>query len=283
MNQFWKKLKKNRGALIGLWLLFLFIVVALFAPLIAPHEPHIIFSNAFKRPPVWASGGSFQFLLGTDDIGRDLLSRLIYGARVSLGVGSTVVILSLSVGTLLGVLAGFYGGWVDALIMRFVDILMSLPSILLALVIVAILGPSLRNSILAVSLVALPSFIRIIRASVLVEKNKSYVDASVSFGANHWRQTVIHILPNCIAPMIVQASLGFSEGILSVAALGFLGMGAQAPTPEWGLMLADAKAYISSASWLVTFPGLCILILVLSFNLLGDGLRDTLDPKLKGR
>ena len=282
MKKFWCRFRQNRGALVGLTFLVFFLFIAIFAPWIAPYDPSIIFEDSLRRPPIW-SGGTAQYLLGTDDIGRDFLSRLIYGTRVSLGIGLMVVALSLSVGTVLGILAGYFGGWLDALIMRCVDIVMSMPSILLAIVVVAILGPSLRNGIIAVSVVALPNFIRIVRASVLAEKKKHYMDAVKSFGAGHFRQAAINILPNCTAPLIVQASLGFSDGILNVAALGFLGMGAQPPTPEWGVMLSDSRIYIENASWLVTLPGLCILTVVLSFNLLGDGLRDALDPKLKAR
>ena len=283
MKSFWKRFSKNRGAVVGLGILMAFLAVACFASFIAPYSPQKVFTDAYKVPPLWMNGGNFRFLLGTDDIGRDFLTRLIYGSRVSLGVGFVVVVLASFFGTALGLMAGFFSGWFDRVVMRFVDILMALPSILLALVIVAVLGPSLVNGVLAVSIVALPNFIRIVRAAVLAEKKKTYVDASIGFGASSWRQIMIHILPNCVAPIIVQSSLGFSEGILSVAALGFLGMGAQAPTPEWGVMLSDARAYIESASWLVTFPGICILVVVLSFNLLGDGLRDALDPKLRGR
>ena len=280
MKSFWRKFRKNKGAVVGLVLLILFLITALFAPVLAPHDPNLVNEDSFKVAPTWMEGGVSKYILGTDDLGRDLLSRLIYGARVSLGVGFMVVFLSLTVGTFLGVLAGYFGGWVDSAIMRFVDILMSLPSILLAIVVVTILGPGLMNGIIAISIVALPSFIRIVRGAVLAEKAKPYIDASTNFGASHFRVAVLNILPNCMAPIIVQATLGFSDGILNVAALGFLGMGAQAPTPEWGIMLADAKSYMETASWLVTLPGLCILVVVLSFNIFGDGLRDALDPKL---
>lgn len=280
-RRLWKTLSKNKAAILSLGLLVFFVFLAVFAPWVAPYSPTEIHTDSFSLPPFFVEGGTFQFPLGTDDLGRDLLSRLIYGARVSLGVGLMVVTLSVIVGVSLGVLAGYAGGWIDSVIMRSVDIMMSLPSILLAIVVVSILGPSLFNAILAVSVVALPAFIRIVRAAVLDEKNKAYVTASVNFGANHWRLAVLSILPNCLAPIIVQATLGFSDGILNAAALGFLGLGAQAPTPEWGVMLSDARAYIESAWWLVTLPGLCILVVVLSFNILGDGLRDALDPKLK--
>ncbi len=283
MSPLWVAIKKNRGAHLSFWFLMTLVILAVFAPWVSPHSPTQVYPEHFRQPPIWLAGGGWPFILGTDDLGRDLLSRLIYGARVSLMVGFMVVSLSLSVGLILGVLAGYFGGRVDALIMRFVDVLMSLPSILLAIVIVAVLGPSLTNSVIAVSVVSLPNFIRIIRGAVLAEKVKSYVDASHGFGSTHFRVAVLNILPNCVAPIIVQSTLGFSDGILNVAALGFLGLGAQPPTPEWGAMLSDSKAYIESAWWLVTLPGLCILFVVLCFNILGDGLRDALDPKLKGR
>ncbi|MCC7404928.1 MAG: ABC transporter permease subunit [Bdellovibrionales bacterium] len=280
-RRLWRAFCRNKGALASLAVLSILCLVALLAPWVAPHDPAEVHEGVLNLPPAWMSGGHSQFWLGTDDIGRDVLSRLIYGARVSLGVGAMVVTLTLSFGALLGLLAGYFGGWIDSTILRGVDILMSLPSILLAIVVVAVLGPSLTNAVIAVSVVALPSFIRIVRASVLAEKAKPYVDATVSFGASHTRIAIKNILPNCMAPIIVQATLGFSDGILNAAALGFLGLGAQPPTPEWGVMLSDARSYIETAWWMVTMPGLCILVVVLCFNLLGDGLRDALDPKLK--
>ncbi len=276
-----KKWTRNKGSLVSFLLLIIICLAALFAPWIAPHAPEHIFAGMQSLPPVWIEGSDPRFLLGTDDLGRDLLSRLIFGTRVSLGVGLFVVLLSGSVGVLLGVVAGFWGGWIDALIMRLVDILMSLPSLLLALVVVAILGPGLNHAILAVGVVSLPGFIRIVRASVLNEKSKLYVLAAESYGVRDTRMILKHVLPNCMAPLLVQASLTFSDGILNVAALGFLGLGAEAPTPEWGVMLADAKSYLSTAWWMVTWPGLAILIVVLTFNILSDGLRDALDPKLR--
>lgn len=276
-----KQFKKNRSLQVCVAILFLFSLIAIFAPLIAPYDPSRVFDGQYRFPPFWSEGANPQFLLGTDDIGRDVLSRLVFGARVSLGVGALVVVLALSVGLLFGILAGYFGGWVDSLIMRVVDMMMALPSILLAIVIVSILGPSLVNGVIAVSVMAMPSFIRIVRAAIMTEKEKLYVSAGENFGATHVRQVFTHILPNCMAPIIVQASLGFSDGILNVAALGFLGLGAQAPTPEWGTMLADSKSYLETSPWLVSLPGLCILIAVVTFNILGDGLRDVLDPKLK--
>ena len=281
LREFWFYFRKNRGAVIGLVMIVIFCGAALFAPVLVPHNPTEIFPDATRVPPVWAEGSNPQFLLGTDDLGRDLLSRLISGAQVSMGIGFMVVLLSLSIGTAIGLISGYVGGWVDRLLMRFTDIVMSLPSILLAIVVVSILGPSLFNAVVAVSIVAIPGFVRLVRASVLSEKSKTYVTASRSFGASHFRILVSNILPNCMAPLIVQGTLGFSEGILNAAALGFLGLGAQPPTAEWGTMLADARPFIESSPWLVTLPGLCILIVVLGFNLLGDGLRDAFDPRLK--
>lgn len=222
-----------------------------------------------------------EFILGTDDLGRDLLSRLIYGARISVGVGFLVTVLSLITGTLIGLVAGYKGGRVDALIMRLMDILMSLPSILLAIVVVAILGTGLFNAVIAVSIIKIPSFVRLVRASVIVEKEKDYIIASRSFGAGDLSQIFINIFPNVLAPLIVQSTLAFSDGILDIAALGFLGLGAQPPLPEWGTILVNAKNFFQSSPYIVTLPGVCILIVVLGFNLLGDGLRDALDPRLK--
>ena len=281
LKELFFELKKNKGSMIGIVIIIIATIIALFAPLIAPHEPTQIYSEFLRLPPSFAEGGNSQFLFGTDDLGRDLLSRLIYGSQISLAVGFAVVILSLISGTIMGVLAGYYGGFIDKTIMRITDLIMSLPSILFAIVIVAVLGPGISNAIVAVSIVAVPNFVRIIRAQVMVEKSRQYVFAAKLFGASDFRIMFIEILPNCMAPLIVQASLGFSDGILNCAALGFLGLGAQAPMSEWGTMLSDARSYIESSPWMVTLPGLCILIVVLSFNLLGDGLRDALDPRLK--
>lgn len=272
---------KNRGAVVGLGFVLFFVFIAVFAPWLSPFPPAEIHEGFLRVPPLWVEGGHPTFVLGTDDLGRDVLSRLIHGARVSMGVGVFVVVMSMTLGASLGLLAGYRGGWIDSLVMRAIDVLMALPSILLAIVVVAILGPSLTNAILAVSLVEVPKFVRVVRASVMSEKSKAYVTASRSFGASHWRQALVNILPNCMAPIIVQATLVFSEGILNAAALGFLGLGAQPPTPEWGAMLSDARAYITDTPWLVTLPGLCILTVVLGFNLFGDGLRDAFDPRLK--
>ncbi|WP_036768315.1 dipeptide ABC transporter permease DppC [Photorhabdus australis] len=281
IQEFWYYFKRNKGAVVGLVYIVLMLLIALLAGVLAPHGAAEQFRDSLLTPPVWQEGGSWQFILGTDDVGRDLLSRLMYGARLSLLVGCLVVVLSLLMGVMLGVLAGYFGGVVDIIIMRIVDIMLALPSLLLALVLVAIFGPSIVNASLALTFVALPHYIRLTRAAVLVEVNRDYVTASLVAGAGSMRQMFVNILPNCLAPLIVQASLGFSNAILDMAALGFLGMGAQPPTPEWGTMLSDVLQFAQSAWWVVTFPGLAILLTVLAFNLMGDGLRDALDPKLK--
>lgn len=281
LREFWHYFRRNKGALIGLIYILAMLLIAVFAPQLAPHLPDEQFRDHLLQPPVWQEGGSWQFILGTDDIGRDILSRLMYGARLSLLVGCLVVALSLLLGVVIGLAAGYFGGWVDALIMRIVDIMLALPSLLLALVLVAIFGPSIVNASLALTFVALPHYIRLTRAAVLTEVSRDYVTASAVAGAGSVRQMFVNILPNCLAPLIVQASLGFSNAILDMAALGFLGMGAQPPTPEWGTMLSDVLQFTQSAWWVVTFPGLAILLTVLAFNLMGDGLRDALDPKLK--
>ena len=281
LREFWYHLKQNKGAVIGLILIVFFALVAIFAPLLSPYDPTALHYGNLRIPPFWNQESPSPFLLGTDDIGRDTLSRLIYGTRISMSVGLAVVILSLLVGVTLGMLSGHYGGIVDIIIMRFIDILMAFPSTLLAIVVVSITGPGIRNAILAVAIVAIPSFTRIVRASVLAEKKKKYVLASMTFGASSARIMILEILPNCMAPLIVQATLGISEAILNVAALGFLGLGAQPPLPEWGTMLSSARPFIQSSPWMVTLPGLCILTAILGFNLFGDGLRDAMDPRLK--
>ena len=281
IQEFWHYFKRNKGAVIGLVYVVLMLLIAIFAGALAPHAPAEQFRDALLHPPVWQEGGSWSYILGTDDVGRDVLSRLMYGARLSLLVGCMVVVLSLILGVVFGLLAGYLGGVVDAIIMRIVDIMLALPSLLLALVLVAIFGPSIVNASIALTFVALPHYIRLTRAAVLVEVNRDYVTASGVAGAGMLRQMFVNILPNCLAPLIVQASLGFSNAILDMAALGFLGMGAQPPTPEWGTMLSDVLQYAQSAWWVVTFPGVIILLTVLAFNLMGDGLRDALDPKLK--
>ncbi len=281
LREFWSHFRENAGAVAGLAVIVVLLVAALLAPWLAPHPPAEQYRDALLLPPTWLAGGSWTYPLGTDDVGRDLLSRLLYGSRVSLLIGCIVVTLSLAAGVILGLVAGFFRGAVETLIMRLMDIMLALPSLLLAIAIVAVLGPSLTNAMIAIAVVVLPHYVRLTRASVIAETAKDYVMASQVAGAGLLRQMFVNVLPNCLAPLIVQATLGFSAAILDAAALGFLGLGAQPPTPEWGTMLADARQFIQRAWWVVTFPGLAILLTVLAFNLMGDGLRDALDPKLK--
>lgn len=279
--EFWYYFRQNRGAVVGLVVFSAVVFVAVFAPLLAPHAPSVQNRDAFLLPPFWQDGGNLAYPLGTDAVGRDILSRLMHGARFSLFIGLFVVVLSVSSGVLIGLIAGYFRGWVDTMIMRIMDVILAFPSLLLALVLVAILGPGLLNAMIAIALILQPHFVRLTRASVMSERDREYVIASRVAGAGRIRLMFMTILPNCLAPLIVQATLSFSSAILDAAALGFLGMGAQPPTPEWGTMLAEAREFILRAWWVVTFPGLAILVTVLAINLMGDGLRDALDPKLK--
>jgi dipeptide transport system permease protein len=280
-REFWNYFSENRGACVGLCIFVGFVLVALLADLIAPHSPTQQYREALLQPPFWQEGGTTEFLLGTDAVGRDMLSRLMHGARYSFFIGMVVVVISAGSGVLIGLIAGFARGWVDTLIMRLMDILLAFPSLLLALVMVAILGPSLMNAMIAIAIVLQPHYVRLTRAAVLQEIPKDYVTGARVVGASKLRLMFVTVLPNCLAPIIVQAALSFSTAILDAAALGFLGLGAQPPTPEWGTMLADSREFVLRAWWVVTFPGLAILINVVAINLMGDGLRDALDPKLK--
>ncbi len=281
LGEFWYYFRENRGAVFGLWIFAAFLFVATFAPWLVPYDPTEQFREHTLQPPVWAEGGSWDFILGTDPLGRDMLSRLIQGAQYSFFVGIVVVSVAASGGIIIGLLSGFAPKWADTLIMRVMDIILAFPSLLLALVLVAILGPSLTNAMIAIAIVLQPHYVRLTRASVMAERQKDYVTSARVAGASQVRLMFITVLPNCLAPIIVQAALSFSTAILDAAALGFLGMGAQPPTPEWGTMLAEAREFILRAWWVVTFPGVAILITVLAINLMGDGLRDALDPKLK--
>ncbi|HEY4405389.1 MAG TPA: ABC transporter permease subunit [Xanthobacteraceae bacterium] len=281
LREFWSGFSANRGAVAGFAVIVMLLLLAVFADVIAPHPPATTDNAAFLLPPYWQAGGSSPYLLGTDAIGRDMLSRLIYGARLSLLIGIVVVTIAVAIGTALGLIAGFFRGVVEIAILRLMDILLTLPSLLLAIVIVAILGPGMMNAMLAVAAVVLPHYVRIARAAVISETAKDYVTAAKIGGAGTLRLMLKEVLPNCMAPLIVQATLGISTAILDAAALGYLGLGAQPPLPEWGTMLADAREFVLRAWWVVTFPGLMILIAVMAFNLVGDGLRDALDPKLK--
>ncbi|WP_018687424.1 ABC transporter permease subunit [Ahrensia kielensis] len=281
LASFWFYFKENKGAVIGLCFFLAICFIALFADFIAPHAPNQQYREFFLVPPVWQEGGTWQFLLGTDAVGRDMLSRLIHGSRYSLFVGIIVVVGAVSVGVTTGLVVGYIGGALDTLVMRLMDIILAFPSLLLALVLVAVLGPSLTNAIIAIAIIQQPHYVRLTRAAVLGEREKDYVTAARLAGVGPIRLMFRTILPNCMAPLIVQAALSFSTAILDAAALGFLGMGAQPPTPEWGTMLAESREFILRAWWVVTLPGLAILMTVLAINLMGDGLRDALDPKLK--
>lgn len=281
LQEFWYYFKQNKGAVVGLAFIFIVCITCLLAHWIAPYDPVTQNRNALLMPPVWFDKGSISHLLGTDDIGRDILSRIIYGARLSVFIGIFIVALSCVMGVILGLLAGYYGGVIDIMVMRFVDIMLAIPSLLLTIGVVTILGPSLLNAAIAIAVVSIPSYVRLTRAQVLNEANRDYVTASRVAGAGILRLMFIVILPNCLAPLIVQMTMGISNAILELAALGFLGIGAQPPTPELGSMLAESRGFMQSANYLVTIPGVAILLLVLAFNLMGDGLRDALDPKLK--
>ena len=278
---FYQTFFANKGAAIGLFVLIILIAVAILAPWLAPHDPYQLFTGQEQLPPAFMDGGNSQFWLGTDDAGRDTLSRVMYGARSSLFIGLCATSLAMVFGVSLGLAAAFWPKYVGKSIMLVNDILMSYPSLLLAIIIAAILGPSMTNTIITIGLVCLPPFIRLTRATALVELQRDYVTASRVMGAGIWRMLFVTILPNCMAPLIVQATMIFSSAILEAGAIGFLGFGVQPPDAEWGAMLGTARQYIQSNVWLAIFPGLAIFISALAINLTGDGLRDALDPKLK--
>ncbi len=280
-RDFWAAFSENRGAVAGLAIVLIVVLLALFADGVAPYSPTDQFRDAVRTPPAWADGGSARFLLGTDSLGRDMLSRLIHGARISLFIGLSVMGVSFVIGVLLGLACVSLGQLVDVVISRVMDLIMAVPSLVLAILVVAVLGPSLTNTIIAVTIVYLPRYVRLVRASALAELGKDYVTAARVAGVGRVRLLFFTVLPNCLAPLIVQAALGVSDAILEAAALGFLGLGAQPPTAEWGTMLADAREFIRSDPWLVTLPGLAILITVVAINLAGDGLRDATDPRMR--
>jgi ABC-type dipeptide/oligopeptide/nickel transport system permease subunit len=264
---------RHRGALIGTVLIALFVGVALTAPWIAPHDPLAQDLSARLLPP------SPGHALGTDDFGRDVLSRVLWGSRVSLRLGITAVLIALLFGGTIGLLAGFYGGWFDLVGMRFMDLMLAFPSILLAIVVVAILGPSLTNAMIAVGVMAVPQYARIVRASVLQVRGLEYVQAARALGATDARLMARAILPNVLGPVFVTASLGLATAVLDAAGLSFLGLGAQPPTPEWGSMLSQGRELVLIAPWVLTAPGVAVFLSVLGFNLVGDALRDLLDPR----
>lgn len=275
------KLWQNKIAIAGLVIVVIFISAAILAPYLSPQDPLEASLYDQLKPPSWKDGGSPKNILGTDDLGRDILSRIIWGARVSLLVAVVSVGLAFLSGTFIGAVSGYYKGQLDNIVMRIMDIILSFPYILLAIVVVAYLGPSLRNAMIAIGITYVPRFARIVRGSVLEECEKDYVMAAKAIGAKDGRIIFLNILPNCLGPLIVQTTLSFASAILDAAALSFLGLGAQPPTPEWGAMIASSRSLILRASWVMTFPGLAILFAVLGFNLLGDGLRDALDPRLR--
>ena len=280
-QQFVRAFMKNKGAVLGLIVLIIFVLIAFLAPWLAPHDPYELFQGKEQLPPSFVDGGEAAFSLGTDDAGRDTLSRVLYGARYSLFIGLCATTLSLLIGVSLGLAAAFWPKIIGKVIMLVNDILMSYPSLLLAIIIAAILGPSMTNTIITIALVCLPPFIRLTRATAMVELQRDYVTASRVIGVGTMRMLFVTVLPNCMAPLIVQATMVFSSAILEAGAIGFLGFGVQPPDAEWGAMLGTARQYIQSNVWLAIFPGLAIFISALAINLTGDGLRDALDPKLK--
>jgi dipeptide transport system permease protein len=282
LAEFWASFQENKGAVAGLIVLALIVLIAAFADVIAPHSPLAQFREAVRLPPAWYEGGNWAFPLGTDALGRDMLSRIMHGARYSLFIGVSVMLVSIVCGIALGLAAAFFGGLVDTVISRVMDLIVAIPGLVLAILIIAVLqNPSLEKTIVAVTVVSLPRYVRLVRASALSEFGKDYVTAAKVAGVGNLRLMLRTVLPNCLAPIIVQAALGVSDAILEAAALGFLGLGAQPPTPEWGAMVGDGREFIRSEPWIVTLPGLAILVTVVSVNLFGDGLRDALDPKLK--
>lgn len=286
-----KNIRRNRSAIIGLLIIGFMIVIAIFAPVIAPFDPNLSMIGQPGHsgrlpglPPcihlLGCPQDQVQHLMGLDLNARDMFSRIVYGARVSLVVGFTSVIFSILAGSLLGLIAGYASGLIDNVIMRAMDVLLAFPSLLLAIAIVTVLGPGLQNALLAIAIVSLPAYARLARASVLALKETEFVTANRALGAGPFRILFLQILPNALTPLIVQGTLGIAGAVLDAAALSFLGLGAQPPTPEWGAILSEGRNRVFTEPHLVFFPGLAIMITVLGFNLLGDGLRDALDPRL---
>ncbi|GAB6180128.1 ABC transporter permease [Desulfotomaculum defluvii] len=275
LQDFWRRLRKNKLAMVSLVFLITLIFVAIFAPFVAPYDPY------YSEMPKALQGPSAEHLLGNDELGRDILSRIIYGARISLRVGLIAVSIALSVGMVVGSLAGYYGGRLDNIIMRFMDIMLAFPSILLAIALMGVLGRGVENAIIAIGIVSIPEYARIVRGSVLSVKENEYVQAARAIGNNDAQIIFKHILPNVMAPVIVRATLGISTAILETSALGFLGLGVVPPFAEWGTMLGSGRGYMFNAPHLVFFPGIAITLTVMAFNLFGDGLRDALDPRLR--
>lgn len=274
LHDVWDRLKKNRLAMIGLIVLILIVLVAIFADFIAPFPYDLQNYSDAKQFP------SKKYIFGTDNFGRDIFSRVVYGTRISLKIGFISLSVGAFIGSLLGAISGYFGGWIDSVIMRLTDVLMSIPKVVLAIAISSTLGPGLVTSMVAVGISSIPNFSRVVRASTLSVKEQEYIEAARALGVNHFRILFRHIFPNILAPIIVQATLGVGTSIILAASLSFLGLGVEPPTPEWGAMLSAARTFMRDEWYMVLFPGLAIMITVLSLNLLGDGLRDALDPKL---
>jgi peptide/nickel transport system permease protein len=275
LKSVFRTLRGNPIGLMGLIIVLVVVVIALIAPLVSPYAPTSQLGRRLQLP-------NNRFLLGTDEFGRDILSRIIYGTRISLYVGAISVGMALLIGGLIGLVSGYYGGLLDNLLMRLIDIVFSIPSLILAIAIAGLLGPSLRNAMVAIGIVYAPTYARLVRAAVLTVKNLPYIEAATVIGSTTWNTIARHLLPNITPPMIVQTSLLLSTAILSEAALSFLGLGTQPPDPSWGTMLGSGRKFMELSPWVAVAPGIAIVITVLGFNFLGDGLRDALDPRLRG-
>lgn len=275
VTRFLRRFVRSRNVMAGSTVLIVVITLVIFAPLIAPYEPTEQFRRDRLQPP------NAQYILGTDNLGRDIFTRILYGGQISLQVGIFSVAIGATIGTLLGLSSGYLGGWVDILVMRLMDMMLAFPGILLALVIIAVLGRDLQNVMIAVGVSSIPVYTRVVRGSTLSIKQFDFIIAAQASGASAWRIMILHILPNVLAPIIVVTTNGVAGAIIAGAALSFLGLGQQPPNPEWGLMLNEGREYIRVAAWVTTYPGLAIMVTVLAINLLGDGLRDILDPRLK--
>jgi peptide/nickel transport system permease protein len=268
-----RRLKRRKGAVFGLVIIGLFVAIAVFAPLISPYDPAAQSWTSVRKAPSWAHW------FGTDEVGRDVLARIVYGARASLLAGVISVSIALCVGVPFGIVSGYLGGWIDALLSRITDAMLAVPALILAIALAAFLGPSLTNAMIAIGVVTTPIFVRLTRGQVMAVKVEDYVEAARAIGNPRWRIALFHILPNILPALIVQATLSIAAAIIAEAALSFLGLGQQPPAPSWGSMLNSAQRFLTNAPWMAVWPGLAIFLTVLSFNLVGDGLRDALDPK----
>ena len=271
----WRRLRRRKGAMVALFVVVFLIAIAIMAPLVAPYDPTLTSFTTVRKPPSWAHW------FGTDEVGRDVLSRVIWGSRASLSAGLVSVGIAVGAGVPLGLLAGYAGGWVDTILSRVVDAMLAIPFLILAITLSAFLGPSLSNAMIAIGVTATPVFIRLTRGQTLGAKVEDYVEAARAVGNPHWRIALRHVLPNIVPPLLVQASLAIAGAIIAEAALSFLGLGQQPPAPSWGSMLNSAQRFLAQAPWMAFWPGFAIFFAVLSFNLLGDGLRDALDPRHK--